>query len=288
SNNESECDVPVCDDFMTFSNPLFDYVKDFSSSDDESFSDEDEFSGELAHIDLIPQGIEEDDFDLEEEIRLIVNLSYDNSSPRPLEELNAKIADTILESLFPSPIPVEDSDSHMEEIDLFHATDDLMPPGIENEDYDSEGDIHFLEELLSNDPLPLPKNESSNFDHHDDLLFARPPSEPSDVEVFFYFEPDQGELTSVVMNDISDNSTRELYVHVLNVLPYQPTLCPNIDTLLPFSFKNEDKVFNPGILSSPLLSYQGKITFDFSESPMMIFRGDIPFLDVPYFYLYPP
>nr|GEX53742.1 hypothetical protein [Tanacetum cinerariifolium] len=104
-----------------------------------------EFFGELAHIDLIPPGIEETDFDLEEEIRLVENLLYANSSSRSPEELNAEIADTIIESLSPFPIPVEDSDSQMEEIDLFLATDDLMPPGIENEDYDSEGDIHFLE-----------------------------------------------------------------------------------------------------------------------------------------------
>nr|GFC61350.1 hypothetical protein [Tanacetum cinerariifolium] len=107
--------------------------------------------------------------------------------------LNVEGADTIVKSLSPSPIPVEDSDSHMEEIDLFLATDDLTPPGIENDDYDSKGDIHFLEELLSNDSLPIFENESSNFDHHDDPLFSRPPPEPPDVEVFF--EPDSGVLT---------------------------------------------------------------------------------------------
>ncbi|GJW97311.1 hypothetical protein Tco_0179119 [Tanacetum coccineum] len=41
SENESECDMPVCDDFTTFSNPLFDSNDDFTSSDDESLSDED-------------------------------------------------------------------------------------------------------------------------------------------------------------------------------------------------------------------------------------------------------
>nr|GEV67110.1 RNA-directed DNA polymerase, eukaryota, reverse transcriptase zinc-binding domain protein [Tanacetum cinerariifolium] len=87
------------------------------------------------------------------------------------EKSNSEISDATIESLSLSPIPVEDSDSQMEEIDLFLATDDLMPPGIENDDYDSEGDIYFLEELLSNDTLPLPKNESSNFDHHDYPLF---------------------------------------------------------------------------------------------------------------------
>ncbi|GKB28418.1 hypothetical protein Tco_0867819 [Tanacetum coccineum] len=58
-------------------------------------------------------------------------------------------------------------------------------------------------------------------------------------------------------------------------------LCPVVETLLPFSSENKDQLFNPGILSSNLLSHLGKITFDFSESPMMISGGDIPILDVP-------
>ncbi|GKC93580.1 hypothetical protein Tco_1159022, partial [Tanacetum coccineum] len=45
SNNESECDVPVddksCPAFTTFSNPLFESNDDFTSSDNESLSDED-------------------------------------------------------------------------------------------------------------------------------------------------------------------------------------------------------------------------------------------------------
>nr|GEV43608.1 hypothetical protein [Tanacetum cinerariifolium] len=39
--SDSEFDVPACDDFTTFFNLLFDAYDDFSSSDDESFSDED-------------------------------------------------------------------------------------------------------------------------------------------------------------------------------------------------------------------------------------------------------
>ncbi|GKD57503.1 hypothetical protein Tco_1290890 [Tanacetum coccineum] len=51
SESDSECDLPSCDDFSpttiskekyaTFSNPLFDSNDDFTSSDDESLSDED-------------------------------------------------------------------------------------------------------------------------------------------------------------------------------------------------------------------------------------------------------
>nr|GEX15725.1 hypothetical protein [Tanacetum cinerariifolium] len=126
SDNESECDVPIYDDsfpnFMTFSNPLFDSNDDFTYSDDESFSEDidsllEEFSGELTHINLIPSGIDEADFDPEEDILLVKKLLYDNSSPRPLEELNFKISDAIIESFSPSPILVEDSDYLIEEID---------------------------------------------------------------------------------------------------------------------------------------------------------------------------
>ncbi|GJS58926.1 hypothetical protein Tco_0653710 [Tanacetum coccineum] len=119
----SDEDVPM-ENFKIYSNPLFDNEEIISTKiDPHYFNVEsnliesllnrdtlidsspkfdyllDEFSGELAHINLIPPGIEEADFDLEEEIRLVKNLSYDNSSPRPPEELNAEIADTILESL---------------------------------------------------------------------------------------------------------------------------------------------------------------------------------------------
>nr|GFB35251.1 hypothetical protein [Tanacetum cinerariifolium] len=80
SNIGSECSVPVGDNFTTFSYSLFDADDNFSSSDDESFSDEDidylleEFSGELAHIDLISSRINKADFDPEEEIRLVKKL----------------------------------------------------------------------------------------------------------------------------------------------------------------------------------------------------------------------
>ncbi|GKA30015.1 hypothetical protein Tco_0716260, partial [Tanacetum coccineum] len=55
-----------------------------------------EFSGELAHIDLISPEIDEADFDLEEQILLVEKLLYDNSSPRPPEELNSKNSDAVI------------------------------------------------------------------------------------------------------------------------------------------------------------------------------------------------
>nr|GEX28028.1 hypothetical protein [Tanacetum cinerariifolium] len=292
----------LMENFKIYSNPLFDDEEIISTKiDPHYFSAEsnllesllnrdtlidpspkfdyllEEFSGELAHSDPIPPGIEEANFDLEEEIRIVENLLYDNSSPRPPKELNLEIADTILESLSLFPVPVEDSDSHMEEIDLFLATDDLMPLGIENEDYDSEGDIYFLEELLSNDTLPLLENKSSNFDHHDDPSFPRPHPEPSDVEVFFDLEVDTGVLTTKVVKVISEH-----YVLMPNTLPTLPILDLDLDfTLSHDSFGSENKIFDPGIFievqSERLLSWE-EFSISFIRDPLYpVFDTLLPF-----------
>nr|GEX61741.1 hypothetical protein [Tanacetum cinerariifolium] len=92
-------------------------------------------------------------------------------------EVSLTNSDTAFESFSLSPIPVEDSDSLMEEIDLSFTPDDLMLPGIEEDDYDFERDILILEELLSNNSLSLPKNESFHFDIP---LSSRPPAKPPD------------------------------------------------------------------------------------------------------------
>nr|GEW13646.1 hypothetical protein [Tanacetum cinerariifolium] len=216
--SDSECDMPACDDFTTFSNLLFDADDYFSSSDDESFSDEDiskkiylnhlfdeeinsmkidphqfnagsnlieslvnhdssiissslkidslpdEFAGELILLKSILSRIDETDCDLEEEFWLIEKLLYDNSSPHLPKGFIYENSDAAIESFSPFPIPVEDSDSFMEEIDLSFTPDDPMPTGIEEDDYDYERDMLIFEELLSNDSLSLPENESFYFD----------------------------------------------------------------------------------------------------------------------------
>nr|GEX60869.1 putative reverse transcriptase domain-containing protein [Tanacetum cinerariifolium] len=268
--SDSECDVPACDDFITFSNLLFDADDDFSSSDDESFFDEDisreiysnplfdeeiisikidphrfnaefdliesllnhdssiisssskidslldEFVDELILLKTYPLDIDKTDYDPEEEIRLIEKLLYDNSSPRPPKEFISKNSDAAIESFSPSPIPVEDSDSFIEEIDLSFTPDESMPPGIENDDYDSEVDMLILEEFLSNDSLSLPENESFDFDIPSS---SRPLAKPShDDEI----KPNLEILTVKVVGDIS-----ELYVPMPRLLPTQPTLASN-------------------------------------------------------------
>nr|GEU70948.1 hypothetical protein [Tanacetum cinerariifolium] len=204
----------------------------------------DEFAGELIFLKSIPLGIDKADCDL--------------------KEPNSKNSEAIIESFSPSPIPAEDSDSLMGEIDLFFTLDDSMPPGIENDDYDSEGDIIFLEELLSNDSLLLPKNESFLFDIPSSPL---PPAKPPDDDgIYFDDEPVTGILTVKVVGDISEH-----YVHIPRLLPTQPILS-----------SNQEK-------SPHLLAHRDLKAFQISfESPMMIYGGNIPIMDVPFLHFYSP
>nr|GEX62850.1 hypothetical protein [Tanacetum cinerariifolium] len=74
----------------------------------------DEFVGELTLLKSIPSGIDETDYDPEDEIRLTERLLYDNSYPRPSEEFVSKNSNADIESFSPSPISIKDIDSHME------------------------------------------------------------------------------------------------------------------------------------------------------------------------------
>nr|GEU39921.1 hypothetical protein [Tanacetum cinerariifolium] len=99
----------------------------------------DEFTGELTLLKSIPPGINETDCHPEEETHFTKRLLFDNSSPRLPEEFVSENSNADIESFSPSPIPVEDSDSFME-------------------------DIPILEELLDNYSLLLSENESYRFD----------------------------------------------------------------------------------------------------------------------------
>nr|GEW72252.1 reverse transcriptase domain-containing protein [Tanacetum cinerariifolium] len=137
----------------------------------------DEFAGELTlHKSILP-GIDETDCYLVEETHFIEILLYDNSSPHPPKEFVSENSDAEIESFSPSPIPVEDSDSLMEEINLSFTPNYLMTPGIEEDGYDSERDILILDELLSNNSLSLFENESFYFDIPSSF---RPPVKPQD------------------------------------------------------------------------------------------------------------
>ncbi|GJU28549.1 hypothetical protein Tco_1167170 [Tanacetum coccineum] len=301
--------------FKTYSNPLFDLDEEIISSefnpihnedldstlkndrfDTESYlldtlmasspkgdSILDEFFGELK---TIPPEIVNTDH--EEYISMMERLLYDNSTPRPPKDFHAN-PNTIIESLPTFPIPVEDIDSLREEIDIFTGPDDSIPPGIESDDYDLEGD---------DNSTSLPEFESFHVDYPDsgdstiDVVKDIPvdvpnilPTHPT-LHMDFDFIPSHNDLGSDF--DVSSPSEDRNKI-------YNPGICievestrflathsPVIDTLLPFSSENEDKVFNHDVLASkekspPSSTHRGfKASKLFHQkSPMLIHRADI-------------
>ncbi|GJY12377.1 hypothetical protein Tco_0381686 [Tanacetum coccineum] len=148
--------------------PILSESKDFSDNENTLIDSSPKFDYllELAHIDPILPGIEEADFDLEEEIRLVEDFSYD-----------------ILSSTAER--------TYYEYVDMIHRVSPLTSS---------------YHKLLSNDTLPLPKIESSNFDHFNDPSFPRPPPEPPDVEICFDIEPD-----TIVKNDFEELNEDECF-----------------------------------------------------------------------------
>nr|GEX71200.1 hypothetical protein [Tanacetum cinerariifolium] len=212
----------------------------------------DEFAGELTLLKSILLGIDETDCYPENEICLTKRLLYDNSSPRPPEEFVSKNSNAETESFSPSPIPVEDSDSRIEEINLFLTLDDPMPPSIEDDDYDSKRDILIREELLDNYSLSLPVIESYHFDIPS---FSRSPTKPP--------HGNTGILNIKMMGDISDQKVP-------------------MPTLMITRVSNQEK--SP----DPLSHWSLEIFQPSAKCPMMIHGKNIPILDVPLFHSLPP
>nr|GEY80225.1 hypothetical protein [Tanacetum cinerariifolium] len=210
-----------------------------------------EFTGELIFLNSIPPGIDVANCDPEEDIHLVESLLYDNSSPLLPEEFVYENSNADIESFSPSPIPIKDSDSFMEEINLSFTPDDPMPPCIEEDDYKSKRDIRILEELLDNYSLSLPVIESYHFDIPS---FSRPPAKPPDGNT--------GILNINMMGDISDQKVPMPRLTITRV-------------------SNQEK-------SPDLLSHRSLKIFQLSaKCPMMIHGKNIPILDVPLFHFYP-
>nr|GEY96848.1 hypothetical protein [Tanacetum cinerariifolium] len=135
------------------------------------------------------------------------------------------------------------NDPLLEEADLFLASDNSIPPGIENVADDSEGDVRFLKELLIDDSILSHESPNSNFE--DNPSVPLPPQEPPDEN--FDFEINFGNEISVVRNTIvkfvfdarvkfdvsneNDDLSYFMFVKVFSLL----------------SAESEDTIFDPGI-----------------------------------------
>ncbi|GJR16576.1 hypothetical protein Tco_0799228 [Tanacetum coccineum] len=304
-SSEGECDLPPYDDSsknhdLTFSNPLFDIDEDFTSSD-ESFSEEDVpnenfkiFSNPLfdldeeitsTKVDQIDDEFAYDDDTISEMFTDEHALDY--SSPPLWDDYDDNLFDleTVNDDTYDDPFDskeekIKDSKILIDELDLPGSSDFLPFP---------ECDSVFYEDFSEVDTLPSTDNEDKIFNPgiliHENLF-----------EVTNLATPEKNVKKATNTSLILEDFNPPLYE-----LPFHKEVS-GLRALLSFSSKNEEKVFNPGILTSkrvhtsflPKVSHRGTKAFKvikILESSMEIFPcsygEDIRILDVPCLHFYP-
>ncbi|GJZ88474.1 hypothetical protein Tco_0660256, partial [Tanacetum coccineum] len=160
SDNDNECDLPFS---VTFSNPLFDFNNDFTSSDDESFPEKD---------------VLEENFKIYSNPLFVFDDEYISSDVNPLfneviediENKDSYVSNFDEPALLVTSLPDANEDEcfdpggDIDEIDAFLDID--VSTDIEDGYYDSEGDIIYLESLLINDTFPNLPPEAYLEDRH--------------------------------------------------------------------------------------------------------------------------
>nr|GEW46012.1 reverse transcriptase [Tanacetum cinerariifolium] len=194
--SDDTCDVPFCDNFppLDVLDDYFEIFSDFNddctSSDDDSFEDIDYVEASPPNSELV--SLEEVNDDILRDKLLNINLLI-----AKIDSLNDNhTPNCVLKSPSLFPIPVEDIDFFFEKSDTsLSYSDNILP------EFETFSD--HTEETRSGSTTTYADNSLPEYD-----------------SFLFEIEPDQGELTSVVIEDILG----EPYVHVPNVLPTYPTL----------------------------------------------------------------
>ncbi|GJS96517.1 hypothetical protein Tco_0803485 [Tanacetum coccineum] len=134
-------------------------------------------------------------------------------------------------------LPVEDSDSVQEEIDIFLVLGDLIPPGVENDDSEDEDNSTFL-----------PVHELPNLDHQDNPSSPRPPPEPPDVKI--HFKPDTAMKNDEDFNQgeiVLSLNVEDVNSFTFVIWTFLPSFTYPEDSPVILSFSSEDLIFDPGI-----------------------------------------
>ncbi|GJR75859.1 hypothetical protein Tco_0088224 [Tanacetum coccineum] len=285
------------------------------------------FADELAHI-TFPPGNDDLPFDAESDLREIEYLLNHD----PIKEMDSILEDSVDKNSLDDNLDDTISKMFTDE----HALDYSSPPLWD--DYDDE--LFDLETVNDNtyydpfdskekkirdskiliDELVLP--ESSDFLPFPecDLVFYKDFSEVdalsstnNEDKVFnpgILIHENHFKVTNLLCKTLEKNvkkvTNASLILEDFNPPLYELSFhkeVPELRALLSFSFENEEKVFNPGILTSkrvhtlllPKLSHRGPKAFKvikILESPMEIFHcsygEDIRALDVPCLHFYPP
>nr|GEY43586.1 hypothetical protein [Tanacetum cinerariifolium] len=165
-------------------------VESTSNHDTVKFDNLDEFSRPLIPIHIAEEErIRREHTDYIKRMEMLFTI---NLRPRPTVNANTNV-----ESIPSSLIPIQDNDYQREEIDIVTSADDVLPPGVENDDSDREVDALRVDNSITNSEHEFSESEESDFDNPSVLL---PPSEPPDEELDF--EIDFGDEISVVRNTI--------------------------------------------------------------------------------------
>ncbi|GJS36421.1 reverse transcriptase domain-containing protein [Tanacetum coccineum] len=275
--------------------------------------------------------IEESDLIWEEFKAYLASNSFppgNSNPPSPLPPFHNSLSGSTISSSPSLPIS-ETSDYSLEEFvdELAHFT---FPPGIDYLPFDAESDLREIEYLLNHDPIKKMDStleDSVDKNSPDDNLIVNDDT----YDVPFYSKEEKikeskllideldlpgssdflpsPECDSIFYEDFSEvdvlsstNNEDKDFNPPLYELPFHKEVLGS-EILLSFSSENEEKVFNPRILTSkgvhisllPELSHRGTKAFKvikIFESPMEIFPcsygEDIRVLDVPCLHFYPP
>ncbi|GKA87368.1 hypothetical protein Tco_0809132 [Tanacetum coccineum] len=316
--SDDTCNVPFCDNSPSL-DVLNDYFEIFSDFNDDCTSSDDDSFENIDYVEALPLDSElvsleevKDDILHEKLLNiylLIAKIESLNDNPTP---------DCVLKSPSTFPIPVEDSDSFFKKSDTSLSYSDNSLP--EFETFSDHTEKTSSGSTTTHADNSLPEYDSFLFETEPDQgkftsvvmedILGEPrvpivlPTHPI-LYLDSNFAPSNDSLKPDLVvsfpsgnrNKIFDpgifievQSKRFLSPYEFSISFIRDPLSTVFDTLLPFLSKNEEKVFNPSSLSSNeeksphLLSHRGfnpsKIIFDFSESPMMIYGGNIPNLDV--------
>nr|GFA41749.1 hypothetical protein [Tanacetum cinerariifolium] len=190
SDKESKSIEPVNDNssvFTTILNPLFDndkinsdeinshvefnYDESTSNHNTVKFDYLDEFYGPFIPIHILKEErIRREHADYINRMEMLFTINP-HSYP-------SMYANTNVESFSSLPIPIQDSNSHQEEIDVVAITNDVLPPSVDNDDLDEEEvgvDVLRVDNFIHNSEHEYSENEDSDFDNPPVPL---PPPEP--------------------------------------------------------------------------------------------------------------
>nr|GFB21904.1 hypothetical protein [Tanacetum cinerariifolium] len=207
------------------------------------FDNLDEFSGPLIPIHIV----EEERIRREhaEYINRMDMLFTINPRPHPSTYANTNVV-----SFSSLPIPIQESDSHQEEIYVVTVTNDVLRPSVENDD--SDGEVDAIDDLrvdnsISNSEHEYSESEDSDFDNPSVPL---PPLEPPDEE--FDFEIDFGVEILVVRNTIVKFECIDARVKFDVFNDENDDLCYFMFVIFDKMFsllstESEDTIFDPGI-----------------------------------------